>query len=130
MENFKILSMKKIDRCYTAKKQALSSILEQYISIPKSIYGDCLEKVILFGSYARGDFRSDSDIDIMLLLDIQPHKERECAKRLLDDTFDFNMENNIDIQPIPKSINTFQKWGNILPFYKEINKEGVVLYDK
>lgn len=32
------------------------------------IYGDRLEGVYLYGSYARGDYRSGSDVDVMLLL--------------------------------------------------------------
>ena len=28
-----------------------------------------IKKVILYGSYARGDFRPDSDIDVMVLVD-------------------------------------------------------------
>ena len=32
------------------------------------IYGDRLEDLYLYGSYARGDARSDSDIDVMIVL--------------------------------------------------------------
>lgn len=32
------------------------------------IYGDRLEELYLYGSYARGDARSDSDIDVMIVL--------------------------------------------------------------
>ncbi len=32
------------------------------------IYGDKLEELYLYGSYARGDARSDSDIDVMIVL--------------------------------------------------------------
>ncbi len=48
----------------------MQSLIEQYIAEIKKIYGKHLRRVILFGSYARGDFRPDSDIDIMILLDI------------------------------------------------------------
>jgi hypothetical protein len=34
----------------------------------KKIYGEQLEKIILFGSQARGDARPDSDIDILIVL--------------------------------------------------------------
>lgn len=32
------------------------------------IYGDKLKAVYLYGSYARGDYREGSDVDVMLLL--------------------------------------------------------------
>ena len=50
--------------------QAMQSLIDQYISEIKAIYGSHLQKVILYGSYARGDFRPDSDVDIMILLDM------------------------------------------------------------
>ena len=32
------------------------------------IYGDRLKAVCLYGSYARGDYRQGSDVDVMILL--------------------------------------------------------------
>jgi predicted nucleotidyltransferase len=48
--------------------QTMQNLIEQYIAGTKKIYGSYLCKAILFGSYARGDFRPDSDVDIMILL--------------------------------------------------------------
>lgn len=45
-------------------------LLEQYTEILQKIYGNHLRRVILYGSYARGDYTKDSDIDIMILLDM------------------------------------------------------------
>lgn len=43
-------------------------------------------------------------------------------------TYDFNMDNDLDIRPIAKSEEHFRKWVVNYPFYANINKEGVVLY--
>ncbi|MBU1627103.1 nucleotidyltransferase domain-containing protein, partial [bacterium] len=53
-------------------KKSLSKIDRILIDVKKcleNIYGSKLKDIILIGSYARGDFTDDSDIDIILLLD-------------------------------------------------------------
>ena len=79
----------------------INNLLGQYVEEVRKIYGERLKSVILYGSYARGDFRPDSDIDIMIL---------------------------VDIKPIAKSDAHFQKWLGVYPFYTNVQKEGVELY--
>lgn len=54
--------------------QTIQTLLTQYLSEVKKIYGSHLKTVILYGSYARGDYTSDSDVDIMLLVDLTPEE--------------------------------------------------------
>ena len=119
-----ILDQKRIE-----KKQKVYSCLQEYIDIAKEVYGESLEKVILFGSYARGDFKEESDVDLLLLIDVSPKRERKKLYDLIDRTFDIKLDNDLDIEPITKSIYTFNKWKDVLPFYKNIENEGEILYD-
>ncbi len=77
----------------------------------KKIYGTHLSKIILYGSYARGDFRPDSDVDIMILLDLSDLDLKKYSKELSYMTYDFNLDNDIDIKPIAKSESHFKKMG-------------------
>ena len=52
----------------------LQFLLEDYTNDLQKIYGNHLKTVILYGSYARGDYTEESDIDIMILLDIEDMK--------------------------------------------------------
>ena len=48
----------------------LNEILLKTVNKFKSIYSDSLESVILYGSYARGDYDDESDIDVVALVDM------------------------------------------------------------
>ena len=107
----------------------IQNVLQQYVQEIIKIYGSHLKRIILYGSYARGDFREDSDVDIMILLDLTDMESKAYFDQLIKVTFDFNMEYGLDIKPIAKSLEHFRKWVNAYPFYTNISKEGVLLYD-
>ena len=48
----------------------VNEVTQQVVNAAKDTLGDRLNKLILFGSYARGDFDDDSDIDFFVLADI------------------------------------------------------------
>ena len=104
-------------------------LLDQYIEILQKIYGNHLKTVILYGSYARGDYKADSDIDIMILLDLSDMDIKQYRHELSGETFDFNMDHGLDIKPIAKSQQHFQNWVDVYPFYANVKKEGVKLFD-
>lgn len=109
--------------------QTMDELIKQYIQKVKEIYGSHLCKVILYGSYARGDFRLDSDVDIMILLDLSDLELKAYSQQLSYMTYDFNLDNDLDINPVAKNEKHFKKWVVNYPFYSNIQKEGVVLYE-
>lgn len=107
----------------------IQSLLKEYTDELKKIYGNHLRSVILYGSYARGDYTKESDIDIMILLDLPEMDIKNYRHELSGVTYDFNMDNDLDIKPIAKNQEHFKKWVGAYPFYKNVSMEGVKLFD-
>ena len=109
--------------------QDMERLLQKYVKDLQQMYGNRLKAVILYGSYARGDYRDDSDIDIMILLDLSDMDIKQYRHELSGETFDFNMDHDLDIKPIAKSQQHFQNWVDVYPFYANVEKEGVKLFE-
>ncbi len=109
--------------------QKVQSLLLQYLTEVRKIYGSHLKSVILYGSYARGDYTKDSDIDIMILVDLPDEKLDSYLDSLSELGFQYNVEHDIWIMPIVKNIEHFQYWVSAYPFYRNVHKEGVTLYE-
>ena len=108
--------------------KTIQSLLPQYLSEIQKIYGSHLKSVILYGSYARGDYTEDSDIDIMILVDLPDEELDGYVDSLSELGFQYNVEHDIWIMPIVKNIEHFQYWVSVYPFYKNVQKEGVSLF--
>lgn len=108
--------------------QHLKEILGRYVKDVHGLYGSQLKTIILYGSYARGDFKRDSDIDIMILVDLTDQEIKEKGRTLSNVTFEYDFNYDLTIMPIVKNINHFNKWLRAYPFYYNVKKEGVELY--
>ena len=107
--------------------QQLESLLKVYLKELDKVTEDKIKKVILYGSYARGDFRQDSDVDVMILVDVGLDGVSAIERKICDITYDFNNEHETDIMPVVQSKEHFDYWKNADMFYRNVEKEGVVL---
>ena len=79
----------------------IRNIIYRFSQELRRILGDKLTKIIVYGSYARGDFRENSDIDIMILV------------KMSDEEI--------------KNEDQYEYWIDTLPFYRNVRDEGVVI---
>ncbi len=91
--------------------------------------GDKLYKVILYGSYARGDYTIHSDVDVMVLVDMDLMAIKRHRNKLYEICSDFDLKYDLLISLSIKNKDKFDEGIDSLPFYQNIDKEGVVIYD-
>ena len=93
----------------------------------KRMLGERLVRVVLYGSYARGTYHDNSDVDIMILVKMSEDEIRQIKNSIYDLAFEIEMDTDIDIAPIIKEKQQYEYWVDTLPFYKNIKEEGVVI---
>jgi len=82
------------------------------------------QRIILFGSYAYGKPRPDSDVDLLVIKPLQTHSARE-ALQILD-----RVKPRFGVDLVvrsPEDVRNRLAWHDA--FLEEITREGTVLYD-
>lgn len=110
-------------------QQMTQDLIEQYVSAIRNIYGNHIKQIILYGSYARGDFHKDSDVDIMVLVDLPDTQIESYSDALSELGFEYNVKYGLWFMPVVKNANHFRQWCSVYPFYSNVVKEGVPLYE-
>lgn len=109
-------------------KNELDMILQRMVKAYRSVYGENIVKIILYGSYARGDYEQDSDIDIAAIVQGERAVLQEGLKQVWDISSDLELEYGTIVSPTVIPYDGFEKYKNDLPYYKNIQSEGEMLY--
>jgi len=125
------LSTYKVPQIDDLRQKTPDYVLEAlniYVEKVKEIYGSHTRRILLYGSYARGDFTEESDIDILILLDMPDMEIKKYRHSLTEVTFELNEELELEIKPIAKYEEEFLRWERTYSFYANIKREGVELF--
>ena len=100
---------------------AVMKALEELQRTLAEVYGERLRGVYLYGSYARGDFHPESDIDVLIALEGEVSPGREID-RIGDRVADICLEHNILIAtfPVPEAWLRERK----SPLFENVRREG------
>lgn len=103
----------------------LAALMSGYREAVVQVLGERFGRMILFGSYARGDFHKESDMDIMILADLCPEEISDYADKIYDITYDFEMQYGMEINPSVQSMRIYEQWKKVYPFFMNVEREGV-----
>lgn len=109
-----------------SNESLLNNIMTQLIDYSRDNFGDKFQQAVLYGSYARGDYDEESDIDIMIIVDMSPEELRNYRWNLSCFCADLNLKYDTLITSKLQSLKIFEQWKDVLPFYQNVLKEGVV----
>jgi predicted nucleotidyltransferase len=98
-------------------------VLVRFRAALSDIYGDQIERVVLFGSRARGDARQDSDYDVAVFLK-NFHDRWSEVDRLMPVVTDILYDNGAFIHAMPYRAGAYR---DRTPLMHEIRREGLDL---
>jgi predicted nucleotidyltransferase len=95
--------------------------LEKLQRLLEEVYGERLRGIYLYGSYARGDFHPDSDVDVLIALEgeVSPGQEID---RIGDRVADIGLDHNVLIATFPVP----EEWLRVRksPLFENVRREG------
>ena len=105
----------------------ISDIIQDFAKRVRKMLGNSLDSVIVYGSYARGDYSELSDIDVMILVTLTEEKIKKISDEISDMAFEYLMRFGADISPVIINVDHFNYWVDNLPYYRNVRDEGVKL---
>ena len=108
-------------------KNELKRIVSELVKVHQSVYGDQIVKIVLYGSYARGNYDSESDVDMVALVRGDREVLQEQLKQVWDVSSELEIEFGTILSPAVIPYEEYEQFVDILPYYKNIAEEGVVI---
>ncbi len=106
------------------RESQLNDIVKVMVECYRAVYGRDIVDIVLYGSYARGDYKEDSDIDIVAVVHGTRQELQEKLKIVWDKSAEIGLENDVIVSPTVIPYDEFMKYQHTLPYYRNILEEG------
>lgn len=90
------------------------------------LFSDSILAIILYGSVARNDNTDESDIDIVII--IKNEMDDATKEQFIHWSAELDLRYDRVFSIIDIQEENMEKWGNVLLFYQNIQKEGIILW--
>ncbi len=106
----------------------LQALLKETVTGLRAIFGEKLESVILYGSYARGDYDEESDVDVMAKLYLTGEEIRAYRPQVSALASEIGLKYDILLSIKLQDKAMFDRYFDAMPFFRNVAKDGVLLY--
>ncbi len=106
-------------------RQEVTTIIAELYSRVALLFPQSRIEAILFGSYARGDADSGSDIDVLLLVDASRQDISAQNWEIGNLAAELLLDHGVVVSPVVENREYFNSNLHLFPFYRNIESEGV-----
>lgn len=110
----------------TMLTKVTANVIESLVSALPNL----VERIIMYGSYAREDYTDESDIDILVLLNCNKEDVKKYRSQVSRIASRIGLENDVEVSLLLRDSKTFEQGVSYMPFYQNILTEGVSLYEQ
>lgn len=108
-------------------KSQLNQITGQIVEAYQDIYGQAIKTIVMYGSFARGDFDDESDIDFAAIVEGERQILQKKLEKVWDKASDIGLEYDAVVSPVVIPYDEFIQYKDKLPYYQNIDKEGIIV---
>ncbi|MDD6182167.1 MAG: nucleotidyltransferase domain-containing protein [Lachnospiraceae bacterium] len=108
-------------------REKKNEIISEYVTEIKRVLNKDFEKAVLYGSYARNEEDENSDIDIAIFTNRRAEEFYILIEKISELTFEYSVQYDLILSPVFQNIKDFEKWKKVLPYYQNIQKEGIAI---
>ena len=109
---------------YMKQSEALQILKEVYVQCSK-IFSCEIQDAYLYGSYARGDYHAESDVDILLTVDMDWDEISRYRSTISHVISELCLEHDVTISVTVNPVDLFRQYSEDLPFYRNVRTEGI-----
>ncbi|HIZ73728.1 MAG TPA: nucleotidyltransferase domain-containing protein [Candidatus Mediterraneibacter stercoravium] len=99
---------------------------EELVHGLREIFHENMRMIILYGSVAREESTPESDIDIAIIM--REDIDEKTQEKFFQWSADMDLKYDRVFSIIDILEERMEKWGKILPFYKNVQEEGIILW--
>lgn len=105
----------------------IDRIIKMYVDDVRECLGADFHRACVYGSYARGEYGKESDIDIAIFTDRKPRDFYLLINLISEITFEYNVKYDIILSPVFQNEQEYERMLHVLPYYQSIQREGIAI---
>lgn len=120
--------MEQIKEVRTMTPKDIKEAEKLLVKCVPGVLENVVDKIIMYGSCARGDFNDDSDIDIAILTTCDRLEAKKYDDKLMDIVTEIAMKTQAIVEYICIPLTEYMEKKSWYGYFKNIENEGRVIY--